>query len=313
MFFTNQAILTYKPEVTYGVAPSGDYIPLKVLADPSWTPQAGDTVEDSLILPYPTGNRQVNIRRHQTFTFQVQHSSSGTAGTAANYAGLLPACRVSEALSPTTSATYTPAGSTASSVTLRWSMIKADGTASLVHQMTGVRGNVSATFNNDEHGTIQFAMTGLYGVPTDGAGFSSTSYTNQANSFPLQSGSATVTLNSVAVCLQSFEFDAGNEVIFTSRAGCSSQVLITDSKPSGSITIEQKTMAAQDLAVLSTSGLTYPISVLNSAGGAGNTQAINIAAASFGLPSYSAGNDKLLLRTLPFTATGATPWSIVHT
>ena len=313
MYFTNQAIVTYAPEVTYGVAPSSGYIPLKVMTGPSWKPQAGDTVEDSLILPYPTGNRQVNVRRHQTFTFQVQHSGSGTAGTAANYAGLLPACRVSEALLASTSATYTPAVSTAASVTLRFSLIKVDGTASLVHEMKGARGNVSATFNNDEHGTIQFEMTGLYGVPTDGGAFGSTSYTNQANSFPLQSGSSTVTLNSVAVCLQSFEFDAGNQVVFTSRGGCNGQVLITDSKPSGSIVIEQKAMSAQNLAVLTTSGLTYPISVLNSAGGAGNTQAINIAAASFALPDYSNGNDEVLLRTLPFTATGATPWSIVHT
>jgi hypothetical protein len=313
MFLTNQAILTYAPETTYGTAPSSGYIPLRVLADPSWTPQAGETLEDSLILPFPAGNRQVNIRRHQTFTFGVQHSSSGTAGTAANYAGLFPSCKVSEALVANTSATYTPAVSTASSVTLRWSIIKADGTASLVHQMTGAMGNPSFTANNDEHGTIQFEYTGLYSPPTDGGGFGTTTYTNQAHSFPLIAGSSTFNLNSVAACLQSFEFNAGNEVVFTSRSGCSPRVLIVDSKPSGSITIEQRAVAAQDLAVLSTSGLTYPISVLNSMGGTGNTQAINIAAASFGLPSNSAGNDKVLLRTLPFTITGANPWSVVHT
>lgn len=312
MYLTNLALLTYAPESTYGLAPTSGYVPLMVLADPSWSPMEGDTLETDLILPYYTGNRQVNINRFQTFTFQVQHSGSGVAGTAVNWAGLLPACKVLETIVTSTSATYASAGSTASSVTLRWSLIKSDGTASLIHQMSGARGNVSLTANNNQHGTVQFEMTGLYSNPTDGGAISTASYSNQAVSYPIIN-TATVTVNSASVCLESFEFNMGNEVVFTSRAGCSPQVLITNSKPSGSITIEQKAIASQDLPLLSTSGLTYPISVVNSSGGTGNTQAVNIAAASFGRPSYSAGNDKVLLRTLPFTATGATPWSIVHT
>jgi hypothetical protein len=312
MFFTNQAILTYAPESTYGTAPSTGYVPLMVLADPTWAPMEGDSLETPFVLPYWSGNRQRNIRLYQTFQFQLPFTGSGVAGTAPNFAGLFPACKVTETLVTSTSATYTSAASTASSVTLRWVLAGANGTTSIIHQMTGARGDWGLTANNNENMNIQFSFTGLYSVFTDGSALPATSYTNQSMPSPI-GPSTTVTVNSVTCCLQSFDLNAGNEVVFQSRAGCTPQVLITDSKPSGSIQVEQKAIASQDFALLSTSGLTYPISIGHTLGGTGNSQAITVAAASFGRASYASGDDKLLLRTLPFNATGSSPWSLALT
>lgn len=312
MFLTNPALLTYAIEATEGTAPSTGYIPLMVVADPEWSPMEGESVASELVLPYQTGDRQFNIRLNQTFAFRVYLCGSGTAGTAPNWGGLLPACKATETVVTSTSTTYTSAVSTASSVTLRWTLAGVNGTSSLVHQMSGAKGSWSITMNSDELPYIDFSFTGLYTPVTDGSAIPATTYTNQAPALPVGS-SASFTVNSVSNCLQSFQIDSGNDVQFSSRAGCTPRILIVNSKPSGSLTMEQKTMAAQAVNVLSTSGLTYPIAISHPAGGTGNTVAFNVSAASFGRASYGRGGDGLLLRTMPFNATGASPWSLVLT
>jgi hypothetical protein len=312
MFFTNPGLLTFAPETVEGTAPSSGYIPLRIQVDPNWEPMNGDSVERDLVLPYQSGNDQANIRLHQTFTFRIYLGSSGTAGTAPNFAGLFPATRAAETLVTSTSATYTPAVSTSSSITLRWVIIGANGNTSLLHQMTGCRGRWKIGMNNDEFAYIEFTFMGLYSQPIDSGSLPTATFTNQAQCSPIGS-STQFTVNSVANCLQGFEFDSGNVLVFSSRAGCQPRIFISDSKPSGSIVFEQKAMAAQPVATLSTSGLTYPISLTHAAGGVGNTFAFNVAAASFGRASYTRGSDGLVLRNMPFSATGPTAWSLVLT
>ena len=114
--------------------------------------------------------------------------------------------------------------------------------------------------------------------------------------------------------MTAFELAANNEVVFQHYAGCSPIVTITGSAPSGSITVEQPTMATQDLNALTTGGALHPI-VIGHLPGTGNNITVNVANASFGQQANENLNGTLG-RTLPFTvyATSSTsPLSLVLT
>ncbi len=313
-FRTTQGLMTWAPEATYGTAPASGYTALAIQADPTWSPMEGDYMESSQVAPYFTGTRTKPTRLHQTFTFQVELFTSGTAGTAPPWGGLMLPCHYSEGIVSSTSTTYSRANASAESATLRWAMPNGSATAGLVHQMTGCKGTWSLTANLDGNPVIEFAFTGLYSVMTDGSA-PSAAFANHGTVFPISgTNTSTVTINSVARCMTAFELAANNQIEFQHRAGCSPRVTIIGSAPSGSVTVEQPTMATQDLNALVTGGGLHPI-VIGHTPGAGNNITINVASASFGQPSYTNLNGTLG-RTMPFTvyaSSSTSPLSLVLT
>ena len=180
------------------------------------------------------GQRLVSV------SFDVEIAGSGTAGTAPKWSALMQACGFAEAIVASTSVTYAPVSSAFKSATLYFF---ADGVR---HTITGCRGTWSMSMEVGSIPKLSYEFTGIFNAPTDTANPAST-FTNQANPLVVNSANtATLQVHGYAACLSAFSLDLANETPFRQLAGCTQQVMITDRKPEGEVTIEAPTIAAKN-------------------------------------------------------------------
>ena len=180
------------------------------------------------------GQRLVSV------SFDVEIAGSGTAGTAPKWSALMQACGFAEAIVASTSVTYAPVSSAFKSATLYYF---ADGVR---HTITGCRGTWSMSMEVGSIPKLSYELTGIFNAPTDTANPAST-FTNQANPLVVNSANtATLQVHGYAACLKAFSLDLANETPFRQLAGCTQQVMITDRKPEGEVTIEAPTIAAKN-------------------------------------------------------------------
>lgn len=115
------------------------------------------------------------------------------------------------------------------------------------HLMLGARGSVAMKASAQGIPMFSFTFTGLYTTPTDITipavtltGFAAPLAINNLNTSGVNiSGFA-------GAVVSDFSFDLANTVVFRSLPGGTESVLITDRKPTGSITFEATTVAAKD-------------------------------------------------------------------
>lgn len=117
----------------------------------------------------------------------------------------------------------------------------------VLRRLLGTRGNPTWTLNNKAIPMIELEMTGLWSAPTDTA-LPTTVLTAWQKPPPVNSVQTTgIRLHGfTAGVLSALSTDMANQVVFRSLPGASEQVLITDRKPAGSITMESTTVAAKD-------------------------------------------------------------------
>lgn len=115
------------------------------------------------------------------------------------------------------------------------------------HLMLGARGSVSMKASAQGIPMFSFSFTGLYTTPTDVAIpsptltlFAAPLAVNNLNTTGLNISGFTA-----AVC-SDFSFDLANSVTFRSLVGGTENVVLTDRKPTGSVTFEATTVAAKD-------------------------------------------------------------------
>ncbi|HYD79843.1 MAG TPA: hypothetical protein VEC06_08540 [Paucimonas sp.] len=117
----------------------------------------------------------------------------------------------------------------------------------VLHKLVGARGNVVTSLPYKRIPTFRFNFTGLFVAVADAA---SPSVTLTAWKKPLAVNNVNTTGLMVSgyssAVMSDFSFDLGNQVVFRSLPGGSETVLITDSKPSGSITQEATLVANKD-------------------------------------------------------------------
>jgi hypothetical protein len=114
------------------------------------------------------------------------------------------------------------------------------------HNLTDVRGNVSAEVAADGIPVLRFQMVGLYVAPADVA-VPTTTLTAWQQPLPVTKLNTVPSLHGVATVMQSVAIDAGNSVVFRSLPGMALEsVLITDRKSSGSVAIEATTVATKN-------------------------------------------------------------------
>lgn len=136
---------------------------------------------------------------------------------------------------------YRPISSSFESVTIYFNV---DG---LLHKLTGARGNVSLKFPLFGIPKYAFTFTGIYSTPTDTAaptvtltGFKTPLAVNNTNTaYLVVHGLATAVAADISI-------DLANSVTYRSLVGGSQQVLITDRKPAGSVSIETTLVATKD-------------------------------------------------------------------
>lgn len=205
------------------------------------TPQETDFADRDLIRSYFGNSEQLAGASRGMLSFEVEMAGSGTVAVAPAYGPLLRACAMAEVITPTTGpVTYTPISAAIEAVTIYFNV---DG---VFHKFLGVRGNVSLSWSIKNIPVYRFSFTGLYVAVADAA-IPTPTYTAFQKPLVVSNINTTpFTLHGFSAVASDLSIDFGNQVVHRSLIGGSESVLITDRKPTGSVTIEATTVAAKD-------------------------------------------------------------------
>jgi hypothetical protein len=259
------------------------------------TPLQSDIVQRELIRPYLGNYEQLLAQTRVQVTFEVELAGSGAAGTAPAYGPVLKACGLSETVVATTSVTYAPVSTSFSSVTIYFYQ---DG---IRHIVTGARGTFTLNGQVGAIPTIAFTMTGIYNAPTDTA-LATPTYANQATPLIFKNGNTTsFSAFSYSGALQSIDLNVGNEIVYRELIGGTKEVLITDRKPAGTMSIEAVLLATKNYFTVSTGSTTGSISFQHGTT-AGNIATLTMAQSDLADASYADLNGIAMLN-LPYVAT----------
>ena len=296
MGLTRKRLLVAATEGTYGTSavPIGTDAIL-VEDDLKISPLESTALERKVIQPYFGKRRQIVTKKHVKIEFSVELAGSGAAGTAPGFGRLLTACGFAETLVASTSATYAPVSSNSTTTSLSMAF-HADGQK---HLALGCRGNVKLTAKVNDIPKLQFEFMGIYSTPTD-ANLPTPTYSNQAAPLEFsQTNTTGLTINGfTAGCLESFDFDLKNNVVYRELVGCTKQVRITDRSGEGKLTIEAPSIAAHNFFSDAESSALGAIGFVHGAT-AGNIVTVNIPNANLGAPSYG-DSDGIMMLEIPF-------------
>jgi hypothetical protein len=291
---SRKRLILAKTESTYGTdsTPAGtDAVLVRSL---EVTPLEADVVSRDLIRPYLGNSDQLLANARVLCTFEVELAGSGTAGTAPRYDALLKACGMSATIVASTSVTYAPVSASFSSCTIVYNV---DG---VQHKLTGARGTVTMNCELGQIPTLQFEMTGIYNAPTDTAQPAVT-YSNQATPLIFKEGNTSAfQFFSYSGCLNSVSFNLANEIVYRELIGCTKEVLITDRRPAGDVSIEAPTIATKDYFTLALGSTTGNLTFLHGTT-AGNRVTFTASQVDVTQPTYT-DQDGIAMLQLPYVA-----------
>ena len=292
MALTKRRLLLAKIETTYGTDPTPAATDAVLVSSLDVQPLQLELKDRDLILGYLGNSEMVVGQRLVSVSFDVEIAGSGTAGTAPKWSALMQACGFSETIVATTSVTYAPISSAFKGVTLYFF---ADGVR---HKVTGCRGSWNMSLQTGEIPKISFSFTGLFNAVTDETQPSPT-FTNQADPVVVNAANtATLQVHGYAACLSAFSLDLANTTPFRQLAGCTQQIMITDRKPAGSVTIEAPTIAQKNYFSAASTQAAGQFSWVHS-GGAGNIVTFTAPTCNLGAPTYE-DSDGIIMLTMPF-------------
>ena len=292
MALTRKRLLLAKIETTYGTDPTPAATDAVLVSALEVQPLQLELKDRELILGYLGNTEMVVGQRLVSVSFDVEIAGSGTAGTAPKWSALMQACGFSETIVAVTSVTYAPISSAFKGVTLYFF---ADGVR---HKVTGCRGTWSMNLEVGEIPKISFEFTGIFNAPTDETQPSPT-FSNQADPVVVNSANtATLQVHGYAACLSAFSLDLANETPFRQLAGCTQEVMITDRKPEGEVTIEAPTIAAKNYFSAASTQTAGQFSWVHGTT-AGNIVTFTAPTATLGSPEYE-DSDGVIMLKLPF-------------
>jgi hypothetical protein len=260
------------------------------------TPLEADTVERELIKAHLGNFEQLLANQRAIVSFTCELVGSGTAGTPPKFGPAIEACAMSVTNVGGTSDTYAPisAASSMKSVTI---YVNVDG---VNHAVTGCRGTFSINAELNEIPTISFEFTGKYNNPAD-VTVPTCTYNNQASPLLWKNGNtSSFQFYGYAGAVQNWSLDLANEVTYRELVGGTKEVLISDRKPAGTMTIEAVTMAGHNFysdAVGSSTGTNKWIHGTTG----GNKVEVSCPYSDVGSPSYTV-SDGIQMLELPFVA-----------
>jgi hypothetical protein len=310
---TRKRLLLAKTESTYGTSAAPDGTNALLVSNLEVSPLEIELLDRELITPFLGNSEKVVGQRMVQVNFDVELAGSGAAGTAPQWGPVMMACGFAQAVSASTSVTYTPVSASFSSVTLDFN---ADGNK---HLVTGCRGTATINLNAGEIPKISFQMMGIYNAVTAASAVTPT-FANQADPVVVNSVNTTsVSAFSFSACLEAFSLDLGNETPFRQLAGCTQQVLITERAPSGEISIEAPIVgsgAGQKDFFAAVSAQTLGAITWQHGQTAGNIVTFNAPTCNLDSPSY-ADSDGVMMLNLPYmpipSASGNDEFTLVLT
>jgi hypothetical protein len=240
-------ILLAKVETVYGT----DSVPVgatnaMLVQNLKINPIVTASAERKVALPYFGGGGKVITERHAEVSFDVELSASGTLGVAPGWGVLLKGSGMSETVSAGVSVIYAPVSASEQSLTFY------AGVDGVNYKIVGSRGSFTAKLNAKGVPILSFKFTGLYAPPTDTA-LPFVTLTAFTAPLAVNAQNTTASLHGYAALLSDFSFDMGNKVVYRSLIN-GENVVFTDRAASGSITMEQPTMAAKDFFAAVTAG-----------------------------------------------------------
>ena len=292
MALSRKRLLLAEIESTYGTDPVPLGTDAVLVSNLEIQPLQLELKDRELILGYLGNTEMVVGQRLVGVSFDVEIAGSGVAGTAPKWSALIQACGFSETIVSVTSVTYAPISSAFKGVTLYFF---ADGVR---HKVTGCRGTWSMNLEVGEIPKISFEFTGIFNAATDETQPSPT-FSNQADPVVVNSANtATLQVHGYAACLSAFSLDLANETPFRQLAGCTQQVMITDRKPEGEVTIEAPTIAAKNYFSAASTQTAGQFSWVHGTT-AGNIVTFTAPTATLGSPEYE-DSDGIIMLKLPF-------------
>lgn len=160
----------------------------------------------------------------------------------------------------------------------------------VLHKFLGARGNVSASFTVDEIPKMTFNFQGLF-VPVTDAAAPSVVLTGWKQPQVVNYRNTPVALvHGYAAGMQSLAFDMGNQIAFHSLINVQEKMLLSDSTPSGSISIEATTVADKNWWDIAQNATLGPV-VLQHGTLAGNKFGVVMPAAQIAEPKYGNKNN----------------------
>jgi len=231
-------VVTAAMEVTYGVDPVGHSGLL--VSNLTNAPMAASVVKRQRAYQAFGADPSEVAQIYRTIGFEIEAAGSGAAGTAPLYGKLLRSCGMSETVTVATKTVYAPISSAYESTSHHFFW---DSTE---RKLLGARGALNFKASGGALPMLAFQLSGMYSAVTDAAppdvhadleAFIDSIEVNDINT--------TFTLFGVAHPLESLSIDFGNKVVFRDRPNAE-YIAITDRVVSGTLVIEQPTIATYD-------------------------------------------------------------------
>jgi len=291
---SRKRLILVKTESTYGTdsVPTGtDALLVRNL---DITPISGDVVSRDLIRPYLGNFDQLIAQNSVAINFEVELAGSGTAGTAPKYDAILKACGLAATIVASTSVTYAPVSASFSSATIYFNV---DG---VLHRLTGCRGSMNMSCAVGAIPTLAFNLTGVYNSPTDTAAPAAT-YSAQATPLVFREGNTSAfSFFSYSGILQSVDFNLSNDLVYRELVGGTTETLITDRKPAGTVMIEAPTIATKDFFTTALASSTGNLTFLHGTT-AGNRVTFLASQVDVINPTYQ-DQDSIMMLSVPYVA-----------
>ena len=291
---SRKRLILVKTEATYGTdsVPTGtDALLVRNL---DITPISGDVVSRDLIRPYLGNFDQLIAQNSVAINFEVELAGSGTAGTAPKYDAILKACGLAATIVASTSVTYAPVSASFSSATIYFNV---DG---VLHKLTGCRGSMNMSCAVGAIPTLAFNLTGVYNSPTDTAAPAAT-YSAQATPLVFREGNTSAfSFFSYSGILQSVDFNLSNDLVYRELVGGTTETLITDRKPAGTVMIEAPTIATKDFFTTALASSTGNLTFLHGTT-AGNRVTFLASQVDVINPTYQ-DQDSIMMLSVPYVA-----------
>ena len=161
--FKRNGVILFDLESTYGTAATitgADVVEAKNIRV---SPMEGQDIDRALEKPFMGSTGSIPVGVHQKIDFEVELSTSGTAGTVPAWGKLLRACGCAETINAGTSVVYNRVSTGFEAGTLDYVL---DGTRL---RMVGSRGTAMINFTAQQLPMIKVSMTGLYVGPVEAA------------------------------------------------------------------------------------------------------------------------------------------------
>jgi hypothetical protein len=290
----------FKIETTYGTdsIPTGAANAIEI-RNVSFTPVKMKVVDQNIERPYYGGMTQVMVGTEVTLNFDIGIAGSGAAGTAPAYGPLMRACGRSETVSAGVSVIYAPISAAFESGTF---YINIDGTS---HKILGCRGDFDIKLAGGAIPLYSFKFTGIYGGVTDVA---LPVLTMTPWKIPLAVNNANTSgfsLHGFSTNLYSLDISGGATIVHRDDIIGIEDVLITDRKVTGNVSIQAPTIAEKDFFTTATSLATGALSIVHGTIAGGKVQ-FDAPAVQLTDPAYEDKNGvtslKMGMRLNPSTA-----------